>query len=205
MANGDGDKRKVTTDALETLGTIIDNTQKRDAIHLAVEPVIAGQVLGPGQHIRVENGTAYRSLEGQGQGIVDPFLPRKVQKGEHFWFVMYPRMVHSLRHVWTHPDFPDEVGTSSKPTKEASKKWIEHFLATTDAPSYDIVMELIDKGTLSTDSPEYYDTGGRYDESYLHFSGSDAHGEIPAEFWVHAENVLGRTLDKRPSYFSCSC
>lgn len=31
------DKRSVFTDALETLGTIIDDTQKRDAIHLAFE------------------------------------------------------------------------------------------------------------------------------------------------------------------------
>ena len=39
------DKRSVATDALETLGTIIDDTQKRDAIHLAVEPVVAGERL----------------------------------------------------------------------------------------------------------------------------------------------------------------
>lgn len=37
------DKRSVATDALETLGTIIDDKQKRDAIHLAVEPVVAGE------------------------------------------------------------------------------------------------------------------------------------------------------------------
>lgn len=35
------DKRKVTTDALETLGNIIES-RGRDAIHLAAEPVVAG-------------------------------------------------------------------------------------------------------------------------------------------------------------------
>lgn len=42
------DNRKVTTDALETLGTIIGTSEGRDAIHLAVEPVEAGERLSPG-------------------------------------------------------------------------------------------------------------------------------------------------------------
>lgn len=33
------DKRTVTTDALETLGKIHEREEKRDAIHLAVEPI----------------------------------------------------------------------------------------------------------------------------------------------------------------------
>lgn len=43
--------RAVFTDALHTLGTVIDATQGRDAIHLAVEPVIAGEMLKPGQDV----------------------------------------------------------------------------------------------------------------------------------------------------------
>jgi hypothetical protein len=105
--NNSADKRSVTTDALETLGTIHTTPQHRDAIHLAVEPVIAGQSLRPGAHIVVEKGIAYQTEFGKGLGIVDPFLADWVKKGEAFWFVMYPRQVHSLRHVWTHPAFPD--------------------------------------------------------------------------------------------------
>lgn len=36
------DKRSIHTDALHTLGTIIGEGEKRDAIHIAVEPCIAG-------------------------------------------------------------------------------------------------------------------------------------------------------------------
>lgn len=108
MSAGAGDKRSVTTDALETLGTIINDQQKRDAIHLAVEPVVAGTQLVPGQHITVKDGVALPALVGKGIGIVDPFLTAMLNPGERFWFVMYPRMVHSLRHVWTHPAFSDE-------------------------------------------------------------------------------------------------
>jgi hypothetical protein len=42
------DKRTVHTDALETLGNIIGPQEKRDAIHLAVCPVIAQEQLLPG-------------------------------------------------------------------------------------------------------------------------------------------------------------
>lgn len=106
---GAGDKRAVATDALETLGTIHAKQEHRDAIHLAVEPVRAGQKLAPGQHIVVKDGVAYATDPGQGIGIVDPFILGYVAEGERFWFVMYPRQVHSLRHVWTHPAFPDAI------------------------------------------------------------------------------------------------
>ena len=74
MAEKNGDRRSVATDALETLGTLIDDTQKRDAIHLAVEPVIAGQNLDPGDHITVEGGVAYLTKKGEGLGLLDPLL-----------------------------------------------------------------------------------------------------------------------------------
>lgn len=113
------DKRSPATDALETLGMIHYKPEARDAIHLAVEPVVAACNLDAGQSIGIINGKAYPagSLPFIGQprvpyhGIVDPFLPSKggqydVQEGQSFWFIMAPRMVQSLRHVWEHPDFP---------------------------------------------------------------------------------------------------
>lgn len=107
------DKRTVSTDALETLGMIHFKPEARDAIHLAVEAVEAGCNLGIGQKIGILNGKAYpaNTFTEENErvpfhGIVDPFLPRGVSQGERFWFVMAPRMVASLRHVWEHPDFP---------------------------------------------------------------------------------------------------
>lgn len=110
------DKRTPVTDALETLGMIHFKPEKRDAIHLAVEPVVAASDLFIGERIGIVNGKAYRTgtkLYTNGvesyvpyHGIVDPFLPKPVREGESFWFVMAPRMVQSLRHVWEHPDFP---------------------------------------------------------------------------------------------------
>ena len=126
------DTRSPITDALETLGMIHFKKEKRDAIHLAVEPVTAGKPLKPGERIGIVNGVAYpvgyqfvpstnqEPIKEDGvnrvgftrvnvpyQGIVDPFLTNGPKFRESFWFVMKPREVRSLRHVWEHPDFPD--------------------------------------------------------------------------------------------------
>src|SRR5580698_4671880 len=103
MSNAE--KRSVSTDALETLGTIIDERAGRDAIHLAVEPVVAGETLIAGADVGfLEDGTVGGSAKTL-LGIVDPFLKSPVLSGERFWLVVYPRQITSLRHVWTHPAF----------------------------------------------------------------------------------------------------
>lgn len=108
-----GDSRTPSTDALETLGMIHYKPEHRDAIHLAVEPVTAGCALQVGEKIGIVQGTAWPTgavlalgTRVPYHGIVDPFLPRGPEPEEKFWFVMAPRMVTSLRHVWEHPDFP---------------------------------------------------------------------------------------------------
>lgn len=207
MANaGDGDKRTVATDALLTLGTIIDDTQKRDAIHLAVEPVIAGDDLAPGWHVTVTDGVAWPATAGNGIGIVDPFISGGVKKGQRFWFVMYPRMVHSLRHVWTHPAFPDAEATTpvvaavEADRKAASEQWLRSFCSTADCPDYDQLIRLL---TGKTTADDYASV--EIDSDYLLFCGTDAHGEIPPEFWGHVEVVTGEKFEHHPGYFSCSC
>jgi hypothetical protein len=196
------DKRSVTTDALDTLGTFIDENQKRDAIHLAVEPVIAGEELFPGCHIDVKHGIATRVKAGTGLGIVDPFLIKEIEKGARFWFVMYPRQVRSLRHVWTHPAFPDEPVAAGPADKAASEAWLRAFCDSADCPRYDEMIALL-SGKRTDDDDDY--TSCHIDDEYLHFSGTDAHGEIPPEFWRHVETVLGCKFVNHPTSFSCSC
>lgn len=108
MSNADS--RSPITDALETLGMVHYKPEKRDAIHLAVEPVEAGEDLNRGDWVAVRDGKAFCVEQHEAHGIIDPFLPTgipfDVKKGEKCWFVMKPRMVRSLRHVWEHPAFP---------------------------------------------------------------------------------------------------
>lgn len=194
------DKRTITTDALETLGMIIDEGAGRDAIHLAVEPVVAAHVLRPGDHIGLdEHGHA--SVVASPLGIVDPFLKNAVEPGQRFWLVVYPRQITSLRHVWEHPAFPAEDRQPNvEPHSEcsASEAWIREWAANIPL-SYETVMD---------GAREYVSsrrTGG-YGE-YLCFGGLLEDEYVPDEFWSHYEKVTGEKVDDdhRGSFFTCSC
>lgn len=196
-----GDKRSVATDALETLGTIIDKTAGRDAIHLAVEPVVAAQKLYPGQDVGFVEGGAGPC--DSPLGIVDPFLKGPVFPGQRFWLIVYPRQITSLRHVWSHPAFPDEQPTADQ--KERSERWLRNFCDNADCPDYEIVVAI----AAGLPVPEVGDYGkaGENCGDYLLIRGRDAHGDIPPEFWDHVEVVTGKKIDPdyRASYFSCTC
>lgn len=202
-------KHTVATDALETLGThpIPDNSG-RDAIHLAVEPAVAGTMLYPSQRVKIVDGKAVSSdTTADATGIVDPFLMGRVEPGQRFWLVVLPRTITSLRHVWSHPAFPEEatyhpekdehyVATKALPDKALSEAWLRDFVKNSDCPSYEtVIAAAVGEGARS------------WDDNYLHFNGQDAHGEIPPEFWDHVEVVTGRTIPRtsRASYFSCGC
>ena len=182
-------------DALATLGTIIDENEARDAVHIAVIPAQASESMQPGTHVVLAGKRASRAInERHGIGIVDPFLSEAVAVGEWFWVCLYPRTITSLRHVWTHPSIPD-VAEVQKPTVSESEQWLRDFVDSSDCPDYHTV---IAKALNNDDA---------WDSEYLHFNGRDAHGEIPAEFYDHLENVTGQKVPERERarYFSCSC
>jgi len=182
-------KRSVSTDALETLGQIIDDNQKRDAIHLAVIPMVAVGKLFAGQDIGLVDGGAGPC--DNPLGIVDPFLKVVVQPGQRFWMVLYPRMVTSLRHVWTHPAFGDEL--SREAPDDASKAWMARFAAEAGLS----VDDLIEGADARIQHGEYLCDGGRW-EGFV----------TPPEFWTHYEAVTGRVVpdtEKSAAIFTCSC
>ncbi len=90
------------------VGKLIDGDAYRDAIHVAVAPVEAGEDLVPGDHVGLHEGKAY--LRGElAVGVVDPFLKAGVRKGERFWLFVYPNSITHLRHAWTHPSFTSRI------------------------------------------------------------------------------------------------
>jgi hypothetical protein len=183
------DKRSPHTDALETLGTIIDERAARDAIHLAVIPCVAKVALEPGEDVGPD-GTRENP-----QGIVDPFLKKPVRVGETFWLVVYPRKVTSLRHVWSHPEFPDDE--SPKPSAVSySEQWLR-FYAHRVSPYYSSPDEAYKKLLEGLRNKEIF------------YYGSDLHGryelEDEEELRHHGEVVLGRSLNFGEFLFSCSC
>lgn len=205
------DKRSVHTDALETLGTIINEHAGRDAIHVAVEPVQAGTKLYPGQDVGLVGGMAFNEVD-ESTGIVDPFLKGPVFEGQYFWMLLYPRTITSLRHVWSHPAFPESTvpahGLPTDPFNEQekgeSKAWLVDF-CTDMYCKYDDLIEAVLTGRSQSSHDGYCYIS--LDEDYLHFNGTDAHGEVPTELWHHIEVVTGVKIPngKRAKYFSCSC
>jgi hypothetical protein len=203
------DKRTVTTDALETLGTIITPAEKRDAIHLAVENVIAGEDLMPGENVSLILGYAFAIKEYRNDlkavGIVDPFLKEPVRTNQRFWLVVYPRQIKSLRHVWEHPDFPDSGETNNSEgafqgekvvkilsSAETSEKWLREFATDVSVPY----------NKLMIGAKDYL----LYDQ-YMSFGDLLEGKWVPDEFWTHYENVTGEKVSEgqRGSFFSCSC
>jgi hypothetical protein len=108
------------------VGKLIEKGERvyRDAIHVAVAPVEAGEGnLLPGMSVMLEGGLAYETIPTYAScvGIVDPFLAGPVKEGERFYLFLKPGTVTSLRHVWTHPAFvtPLPAGARKEATDEA--------------------------------------------------------------------------------------
>lgn len=205
MSNAD--KRSVSTDALETLGNIINEHQKRDAIHIAVEPVIAGERLSPGAHVGPRADGTWGTEAERHLGIVDPFLTANVRKGQRFWLLVYPRKITSLRHVWSHPDFSDPdphaeqtaEAVSKRLTESAEKKASENWLRSyaAELPDGGATLEnLLIHTKEHIEYGDYWSEGGRFEGISL-----------PMEFWHHYEIYTGEKVEdgKKESFFSCSC
>ena len=184
------DKRSTHTDALATLGTIITDGG-RDAIHLAVEPIEAAHDLMPGEHIGIINGRASMNTDKK-LGIVDPFLPGVVGKGQKFWLIVYPRQITSLRHVWEHPDFSGETKPNIESEFDKSQAWIRDFAESIDQ-TYNRLMEAADLWVSQGDYT--YDNSESYKDHYDKFP----------EFWEHYENVRGVQVADKDRFFTCSC
>jgi len=192
-----GDNRSVATDALETLGSVLVDGVARDAIHLAVEPAIAGQFLRAGDHIGLRDGMAYTG-DVKHLGIVDPFLNTTLSKGDKFWLVVYPRQITSLRHVWAHPDFPDSLEvTAIKASPSNAAEALIRAMAEDMGLSYGA---LIEYGRSHAKG---------WDDGYVtQFGGEDwRDGFNAGTFWPAFEKITGTVVpeDKKDHFFSCSC
>ncbi len=180
----------MTDKTTPTLGKLITGNEQRDAIHIAVAPVIATERLSPGQHIKFSNGVDITYVCADivnAIGIVDPFLTGTVNKGDHFWMFLFPQTITSLRHDWTHPAFDNLE-------RDESIIWLKAFARDVDI-SYEILMSAL---------KEYVINGNIYclgdetpDELWSHRE----------EMWEHFEKVTGIVVGKKREDvpFRCAC
>ena len=132
-----------------TLGQIPGPYHKRDAIHIAVIPIEAGEVLKPGQRVVLNQYKKAIATQSRwdSTGIVDPFLDREVRKGEMFWLVLRQNTVTGMRHHWYHAEFRDHKDTPSMtPDIEAHVAFVESC-ADEAGLDFDELMEAVGKAT----------------------------------------------------------
>lgn len=92
------------------LGTLTTEEDRRDAVHVAIIPIMAGERLEPGTKVKLTSGEAFHTTRSNKViGVVDPFLIAAVDQGETFWMLMSPGSVSDLRHSWNHPEIPEET------------------------------------------------------------------------------------------------
>lgn len=182
-------------DTQHTIGKLHESHHERDAIHIAVMPVVAAEALKPGQHIGfTEHGHRVTTKPAGGYkliGIVDPFLPKGVKEGDRFWMMLYPNTITSLKHLWTHPD----ISNDGRGTASASEKWLRDFSDSVDA-DYNEMMHV---------AASHCDPHNRWGD-YLIEGGKWEGQSTPKEFWTHFAAVTGKTPKDGPTgIFSCSC
>ncbi len=187
------------------LGSLITTPQKRDAIHVAITPVIVndGETMYPGQHVGlVKNSVTHVTGKGNSNkhlGVIDPYLKHPLFGDQTCWLFLYPQTVTGLRHDWTHPAFPATVENQpvpvvppTPPVGTESKVYIQSF-ADEVGISYEEMME----------AAHDYLANGEYLVQGHRFMSQD----VPDAFWDHYEVVTSSkvTKDQRGTFFSCSC
>jgi hypothetical protein len=179
------------------LGSLIWRTQRRDAVHIAIAPVVAQTRLMPGEHIGFmeEGNTELVGTTGEFDviGVVDPFLRAPVSPGDSFWMFLYPNTVVSLRHDWTHPAF-SQVAPEER---LASQAWLGAMAHRADM-SYEELIGHVRR--FLRDGDPFIEIGS---ETLRDMVEADRDS-----FWDHYEKATGMPVpaeDRGESPFVCSC
>lgn len=178
-------------DTQHNIGKILEGEYRRDAIHIAVLPVIATQKLAPGQDI------GFYGKEGNQVGIVktpigivDPFLQKMVMPEQQFFMFLYPNTITGLRHEWEHPALEKRVLDVQAEKKHEAEQFI-HSIAARGYISYESLLEHGARGETPTFSTEMYEVSE----------------EDKDKFWTCIETLTGFKAPSslRQEYWSCAC
>lgn len=98
---------------MPNLGQKLIGGEVRDAIHVAIIPVVARQDLNPGEHVGLDKNY----IEGYGVtnystpkvGIIDPYITEPIKKGDLVYLCLYPNTVEDMTHSWKHHLFKKDI------------------------------------------------------------------------------------------------
>lgn len=183
------------------LSKLAPEGSQRDAIHVAVVPLIAGENLHRSDDIKLSfcKNKAYRCEREckEAIGIVSPFLEDyTVKAGDRFWAMLYQNTVTGMRHHWSHPSFD----TPAANVVSSSEVWLREF-----ADKWHFDYDQLIKEASRKSSNDY--------DRYIVADGIDLHsrdelGEDYYTFWTHLEVLTGKKFDqdhREDMGWSCSC
>jgi hypothetical protein len=178
------------------IGRLIDVERFRDAIHIAVAPVVALESLAPGADIGISPG-GKATTSADHIGIVDPFLKEWVMPGQRFYVFLYVGSITALRHHWEHPAFAAQslVDDEAKGLEVlAAKARIEHYGSQLER-SYE---DMMNAGAAWITNGHHLSFG---------FDTPDCAYEGVEQFWNDYELVTGTEVhvEKKTLFFSCGC
>lgn len=191
--------------AIETLGQIIPENSGRDAIHVAVEPMLAAEKLFPGQHVGITPDGA-SAKAGELIGIVDPFLAGMVFPGQRFWMLLFPRTITGLRHVWTHPSFAADVVAPPavlSDDRASSEKWLSFYAEEIN----ETLPNLMRAAEEWVESGDHYYGDGMFGSKGGGYNGKFEGQRVHQDFWRHYQVFKGVIVppDQQESFFTCVC
>lgn len=176
------------------VGVLLKGAEGRDAIHIAIAPVTAGEALKPGDRCVLQGADTVVRTHAEGIGIVDPFLGDAVRPGERFYLWLNPYTITSLRHEWVHPSFPQP-----ETARSGSERWLRDLAERLDVT----YRTLLDGAARAIESRR---SGSQWPEYLVGSTGMEGE-QTPPDFWQHYEIVTGETVeeDVRENFFSCAC
>lgn len=200
------------------LGQLIVSNKEKDATHIAVVPLVAGDRFYPGDRFRVSHGTdiAMRHTDNDYIGVVDPFLSIRVEVGEKFWGFIKPGTVTGMRHEWKHPVFDKIINPVLD--KINNNKKLMAALESSNTVELDLNKRVAEEWIRNFCDEWYFDYDTLIKEAsnpggYIVADGIDLHcaGELGEDhdlFWKHLETLTGKRFDdehKQDFGWSCSC
>lgn len=221
MSDNPFDRNKIREPKLGKIITENGPEVRRDAVHIAIIPMIADEELNAGDSVALtaDRQRAFRrsrtlhKWDNQKQesydiplagavGIVDPFLLDSVKQGERFWLLIFPGQVTTLQHHWTHPafilDFVKDAPAPAEvvPDKAESERWLRAYALrywqySEPEDGYRKLLEQMANGTPTYEGTDMHSRGDLNDAEELR---------------RHAEIVLGKKINYDEfEYFSCTC
>lgn len=195
------------------IGQLVTSSQQRDAIHIAIIPIMAGEAMNPGTRVTLNKaGQAIDAGDcNAGIGVVSPFLLAPVQPGDVFWLLLNPGTIRTLRHEWSSDVFPLEPVVAiedgymrvSHREVEASATWLRKFAE----DNFNEGRETAE--AYYNDMVSSFERAGE-EAVFLQVHGSSRSRELQEDFSElqrHLENVIGKRLPRNRdnTFFTCWC